>query len=74
MTEANGSNRQLQEGVKLELIVSDRQVEKALSAILRNASPETTSQVGHVTLLDIGEVLQLTPPAASANPSTGFVR
>ena len=60
VTEGNGSNGRLQKGVKLELIVSDRQVDKG--------PLETKSEVGHVISLDLGEVLRLPPSAGFSKP------
>jgi nitrogen regulatory protein PII len=59
---ANGSNGQLKERVKLELIIADRQADKALSIILRYALTDPQDPDGYVTLLDVSEVLQITHP------------
>jgi nitrogen regulatory protein PII len=61
---ANGSDGRLKEGMKLELVVADRQVDKAVSVILRYALTGSEEPDGHVTLLDVNEVLQITHPAA----------
>jgi nitrogen regulatory protein PII len=58
----NGSTDGLRERVKLELIVADRQADKAVSVILRHALADSQEPEGHVTLLDISEVLQITHP------------
>jgi nitrogen regulatory protein PII len=58
----NGSAEQLRQRVKLELIVGDRQADKAVSVILRHALTDSHEHDGHVTLLDVSEVLQITHP------------
>jgi nitrogen regulatory protein PII len=60
----NGSAEGLKERVKLELIVADRQADKAVSVILRHALADSQEPEGHVTLLDISEVLQITHPSS----------
>jgi nitrogen regulatory protein PII len=64
ITSPNGSSRELRERVKLELIVADRQIDKALAIILRHALADSHEPEGHVTLLDISEVFQITHPAS----------
>jgi nitrogen regulatory protein PII len=64
VTPHNGSIDQLSERVKLELIVGERQADKAVSVILRHALTDSQEPDGHVTLLDISEVLQITHPAS----------
>jgi nitrogen regulatory protein PII len=56
------SEESLKEKIKVELIVSDRQVDKAINVILRRAISESTERDGHVTLLNVDEMLQLTQP------------
>jgi len=63
------SDGQLQERVKLELIVADRQVDKSVSLILRYALPESREPDGHVALLDVSEVLQIIHPASDISGS-----
>ena len=65
ITAFDGSDGQLQERVKLELIVADRQVDKAVNIILRYALPESHQPDGYVTLLDISEALQITHPTST---------
>jgi nitrogen regulatory protein PII len=60
----NGSADQLKERVKLELIVGDRQADKAVSVILRHALTDSHEPDGHITLLDISKVLQITHPVS----------
>jgi Nitrogen regulatory protein PII len=59
----------LRNRVKLELIVPDRQADKAVSVILRHALTDSHEPDGHVTLLDVSEVLQITHPASDINRS-----
>ena len=65
----NGSPGQLKERIKLELIVCDRQADKAVSVILRHALTDCSEPGGHVTLLDVSEVLQITHPASGISGS-----
>jgi nitrogen regulatory protein PII len=65
----DGFDGPLQERVKLELIVADRQVDKAVSLILRYALPEFREPDGHVALLDVSEVLQITHPVSDISGS-----
>lgn len=65
----NGSADQLKERVKLELIVSDRQADKAVSVILRHALTDSSEPDGHVTLLNVSEVLQISHPASDISDS-----
>ena len=58
-----GSTGQLKERMKLELIVGDRQADKAVGVILRHALTGSDETDGHVTLLDVTEVLQISHPA-----------
>jgi len=67
ITPHNGSIDQLDERVKLELIVGDRQADKAVSVILRHALTDSHEPDGHITLLDVSEVLQITHPASDIN-------
>jgi nitrogen regulatory protein PII len=59
----NGSGDELKDRVKLELIVGDRQADKAVSVILRHALADSQETAGNVTLLDVSEVLQIAHPA-----------
>ena len=69
ITPHNGSVDQLTQKVKLELIVGERQADKAVSVILRYALTDSHEPDGHVTLLDISEVLQITHPASDVSRS-----
>lgn len=55
-------NESLQPRIKVELIVSDRQAEKAINVILRHAAADSDAHDGHVTLVNVDEVLQITQP------------
>jgi hypothetical protein len=51
------------------LIVGDRQADKAVSVILRHALIGFSETDGHVTLLEVTEVLQITNPASEISGS-----
>jgi nitrogen regulatory protein PII len=68
---ADDSAEQLPERVKLELIVGERQAEKAITIILRHALTDSPGPGGHVTLLDVSEVLQIAHPTSGAG---NFIR
>src|SRR5260221_7168171 len=65
----NGSPGQLKERIKLELIVGNRQADKAVSVILRHALTDCSQPSGHDTLLDGREGLQITPPSSGITGS-----
>jgi nitrogen regulatory protein PII len=67
---AVNSDESLKEKIKVELIVPDRQIDKAVNVILRYAITEPTDRDGHVTLLNVDEILQITQPMQSPMPST----
>jgi len=58
----HGRNESLQPRIKVELIVSDRQAEKAINVILRHASTDSDAHDGHVSLVNVDEILQITQP------------
>ena len=58
----DNSHESLQDKIKIELIVSDRQIDKAVNVILRHAMNESSDRHGHVTLLHVDEILQITQP------------
>jgi nitrogen regulatory protein PII len=58
----HGQNESLQPRIKVELIVSDRQAEKAINVILRHATTDSDAHDGQVTLVNVDEVLQITQP------------
>ena len=64
ITAHNGFAGELKGRIKLELIVGDRQADRAVSVILRHALTDSSETDGHVTLLDVSEVLQITHPAS----------
>ena len=57
-----GKSDSLRPSIKVELIVSDRQAEKAINIILRHANTDSDADDGHVTLVNVDEVLQITQP------------
>src|ERR1700757_1876811 len=65
---AENSDESLKEKIKVELIIPDRQIDKAVNAILRHAS-ESTERDGHVTLLNVDELLQIAQPMQGQMPS-----
>jgi nitrogen regulatory protein PII len=65
ITAFDGSDGHLPESVKLELIVTDQEVDKAVNIILRYALPESDQPNGHITLLDVSEALPAAPSDAS---------
>jgi nitrogen regulatory protein PII len=52
----------LKDKIKIELIISDRQIDKAVNVILRHAMTESSDRYGHLTLLHVDEILQITQP------------
>jgi nitrogen regulatory protein PII len=64
ITAHNGFADELKERIRLELIVGDRQADRAVSVILRYALTDSSETDGHVTLFDVSEVLQITHPAS----------
>ena len=48
--------------MKFELILADRQVDKAVTVILRYALPDSYEANGHATLMDVSETLRISPP------------
>jgi nitrogen regulatory protein PII len=53
----------LESGVKLELVVGDRQARKAVDVILQCARLVRDECGGHVVVLDINQTLRIAPPA-----------
>jgi len=66
---AGSSDESLKQKIKVELIVPDRQIDKAVNVILRHAMSESSERDGHVTLLDVDEILQITRPMQGPTPS-----
>jgi nitrogen regulatory protein PII len=56
------SDESLTDKIKIELIIADRQIDKAVNVILRHATAESSDRYGHVTLLNVDEMLQITEP------------
>jgi nitrogen regulatory protein PII len=59
---SNGSANQFEERVKLELIVTDRQVDKAVTVLLRHAVRRDDDSSGQVALFEVSEVLRISNP------------
>ncbi|MBV9876026.1 MAG: hypothetical protein JO025_14955 [Verrucomicrobia bacterium] len=59
---SGNSDEFLTDKIKVELIVADRQIDKALNVILRHAMTESSDRYGHVTLSHVDEILQITKP------------
>jgi nitrogen regulatory protein PII len=51
-----------QHRIKVELLVSDRQADKIINFIVRYAPTDSSEDHGHVTLLDVCQVLQIAQP------------
>ena len=57
-----GSDESLTDKIKIELIIADRQIDKAVNVILRHAMTQSSDRHGHVTLSHVDEILQITQP------------
>jgi nitrogen regulatory protein PII len=55
----DGSLRHL---VKLELIVGDRQAQRAVNVILKHSQSDSNEGGGHIAVLDVSEALQILAP------------
>jgi nitrogen regulatory protein PII len=55
------ANGPMQDRVKLELIVADRQAQRAMGIIRQYAQTATNGAAGHVSLLGVNEALQILP-------------
>ena len=66
---AENADDSLKEKIKVELIVPDRQIDKAVNVILRHAISESTERDGHVTFLNVDELLQIAQPMQGQTPS-----
>jgi nitrogen regulatory protein PII len=62
---SGNSGESLKDKIKVELIIPDRQIDKAVNVILRHAMTESSDRHGHVTLLNIDEILQIAQPMPS---------
>jgi nitrogen regulatory protein PII len=59
------SDESLKDKIKVELIIPGRQIDKAVNVILRHAMTDSSDRYGHVTLLHVDEILQITHPMPS---------
>lgn len=59
------TDESLKDKIKVELIIPDRQIDKAVNVILRHAMTESSDRLGHVTILNVDEILQITQPMPS---------
>jgi hypothetical protein len=50
-----------QRRVKLELIVEDSEVEKAVNVVLWHAQPESAKEGGQIAVLEVNEILRIEP-------------
>jgi nitrogen regulatory protein PII len=65
---AEHSGESLKEKIKVELIVSDRQIDKAINIILRHTISDGPGPDGQITLLHVDEILQITQPVQGPTP------
>jgi nitrogen regulatory protein PII len=56
-----GTAEPMEDRVKVELIVADRQAQRAIEIIRRYAQVATHAAAGHVSLLPVNEALQIVP-------------
>src|SRR5258708_40055023 len=62
---SGNADESLKDKIKVELIIPDRQIDKAINVILRHALTESSDRHGHVTILNVDEILQITQPMPS---------
>ena len=63
----NGNaDESLKDKIKVELIIPHRQIDKAINVILRHAMTESSDRHGHITILNVDEILQITQPMQGA--------
>jgi len=62
---SGNADESLKDKIKVELIIPDRQIDKAVNVILRHAMTESSDRYGHVTLLHVDEILQIAQPMPS---------
>jgi len=62
------SDESLKEKIKVELTVSDRQIDKAVNIILRHAISDGPGRDGQITLLHVDEILQISQPIQGPTP------
>jgi nitrogen regulatory protein PII len=56
----------LEDRLKVELIVGDRQAQKVMDVIMEYAQLAANEASGHVALLRVDEVLQMVPPLSNS--------
>ena len=56
---AKESSGPLHDRVKLELMLEDSEIEKAVDVILRHAQPEFDQQGGQIAVLEVSEILRI---------------
>jgi nitrogen regulatory protein PII len=59
-----GGSEKFQQRVKLELIVEDSEVEKAVNIILRQARPQSDEEGGQIAVLEVNEIPSVEPGQA----------
>ncbi len=57
--------KSLRDRLKLELIVGDRQAQKAMDVIMEYAQVAARGEAAHVALLRVREALQIVPPLST---------
>jgi nitrogen regulatory protein PII len=62
---SGNSDESLTDKIKVEFIIADRQIDKAINVILRHGMTESSDRYGHVTLSPVDEILQITEPRPS---------
>jgi nitrogen regulatory protein PII len=64
-----GGSEELQERVKLELMVEDSEAEKAVNIILRHARSQADEEEGgHIAVLEVGEIPSMERGQAQVTP------
>jgi nitrogen regulatory protein PII len=56
-----GTAGPMEDRVKVELIVADRQAQRAMEIIMQCAQMATNGAAGHISLLGVNEALQIVP-------------
>jgi nitrogen regulatory protein PII len=59
-------SKKFQERIKLELIMVDSEVERAVNIILRHARPRSDQEGGQVAVLEVNEILSASAVARSS--------
>ncbi len=60
--DSDGSVKRLERRVKLELILTEQQVDKAVTVILQHALSSSPDLEGHITVFEVNEALDLIRP------------